>query len=136
MNTPPQNEYLLLFRGPAWYNGLSPEELQKIMSQSKAWFDRLIARGKVKGGQPLLREGAVVSGRNGTVIDGPFAESKEAIGGYLLLQADSVEEAVAIARSSPSLAYGTTIEVRPVAEACPLDLRARQLVRDEQLASA
>ena len=68
--------------------------------------------------------------------DGPFGESKEAIGSYLLLQVDSLEEAVAIAKGSPSLVYGTTFEVRPVAEECPLDVRARQIVREEQLANA
>ena len=137
MSTQTQNEYLLPFRGDEWHKGLSPEELQTVMSQCKAWFDQLTAQGKIKAGQPLVREGAIVSGRNGRVVaDGPFAESKEVIGGYLVLQAASLEEAVAIAKGSPSLAYGTAIEVRPVAEECPLDARARQIVREEQHANA
>jgi hypothetical protein len=137
MSTQTQNEYLLLFRGDEWHKGLSPEELQTVVSQCKAWFDQLTAQGKIKAGQPLVREGAIVSGRNGRLVaDGPFAESKEVIGGYLLLQADSLEEAVAIAKGSPGLAYGTTIEVRPVAEECPLDARARQIAREEQFANA
>ena len=137
MSTQTQNEYLLLFRGDDWYKGLSPEELQTVMSQCKAWFDQLTAQGKIKAGQPLVREGAIVSGRDGRVVaDGPFAESKEVIGGYLLLQADSLEEAVAIAKGSPSLAYGTAIEVRPVAEECPMAARARQIMPEAQLAHA
>lgn len=132
-----KSEYLLLFRGSEWYNGLSAEELQKVMSQCKTWFDRLAEQGKVKAGQPLVREGAIVSGKNGrSVVDGPFAESKEAIGGYLLLQADSLDEAIAIAKGNPTIAFGTTIEVRPVAEECPLDARARQISHEKQLANA
>ena len=137
MTTQKQNEYLLLFRGDAWYNRLSPEELQKAMSQFKDWFERLTAEGKLKAAQPLVREGRIVSGKQGRVVaDGPFAESKEAIGGYFLLAANSLDEAVAIAKSSPSLEYGTQIEVRPVAEECPMAARARQIMPEEQLANA
>ena len=69
------------------------------------------------------------------MTDGPFAESKEVIGGYLLVDGDSLEEAVAIAQTIPGLAYGGSIEVRPLAEECPLDVRARELAREEQLAT-
>lgn len=132
-----KSEYLLLFRGSEWYNGLSAEQLQQVMGQCKAWFDRLAEQGKLKAGQPLVREGVIVSGKNGrSVADGPFAESKEAIGGYLLLEVDSIAEAIAIAKTNPVLAYGTSIEVRPVAEHCPLDARVRQIAREEQLANA
>ena len=137
MSTPNKNGHLLLFRGNEWYKGLSPEEIQQVLGQSRAWFERLAAQGKVKGGQALVRRGAIVSGRNGRfVADGPFAESKEAIGGYLLLDVETLEEAIAIAQTSPSLAYGTAIEVRPVAEECPLDACARELAREEQLTTA
>ncbi len=57
---------MLLFRGDEWYKGLSAEELQNVMSQFQAWFDRLSAQGKVKAGQPLVRKGAIVSGKNWT----------------------------------------------------------------------
>jgi hypothetical protein len=59
------------------------------------------------------------------VADGPFAESKEAIGGYLLLQADHLNEAVEIARSNPMLEYGVIIEVRPVLAECAAFRRAK-----------
>ena len=130
-------EYLLLFRGGQWDKGLSPEELQRSMDQFMGWFERLKAEGKCKGGQPLEREGKIVSGKNGrTVADGPFAESKEAIGGYFLLAVSGLDEAVAIAKTCPSLEYGTQVEVRPVAEDCPMAARARQLMPEEQLATA
>ena len=136
MNTQDQNGYMLLYRSDEWYNRLSHQELQTLMNENNAWIQRLTAQGKVKPGRALERSGAIVSGKNGKVVtDGPFAESKEAIGGYLLLDVETIEEAIAIAQSSPSLAYGTSIEVRPVAEECPLDVRARELAEKEQLAT-
>jgi hypothetical protein len=137
MSTPNKNGHLLLFRGNEWYNGLSPAEIQEVLSQSRAWFERLAEQGKVKGGQALVRKGAIVSGKKGRLVsDGPFAESKEAIGGYLLLDVETFEEAIAIAQTSPSLAYGTAIEVRPVADECPLAACARETAQEEQLATA
>lgn len=120
-------EYMLLFRGPEWDEGLSPEELQHVMSRVMAWFEGLKQRGKVKAGQPLGPEGRTFSGRNGGIVaDGPFAESKEAVGGYLLLQADNLDEAAAIAQACPTLEYGISIEVRPVLEECPVFQRAEE----------
>ena len=127
MNTQTQNEYMLLFRGAQWDKGLSPEEIQEMVTQWYAWFDRLTQQGKCKAGQPLEREGKIVSGRNGrTVADGPFAESKEAIGGYFLLQVDDINEAVEIAKQCPGLDYGIDVEVRPVAEECAARARANE----------
>jgi hypothetical protein len=127
MNNQAQNEYLLLFRGSSWDKGLSPEQLQKTMDQFMAWFERLKQQGKVKAGQPLERTGKIVSGKNGRIVaDGPFAESKEAIGGYFLLQVDDLDEAVEIAKGCPVLEYGSTVEVRPVAEECPTFRRVKE----------
>jgi hypothetical protein len=132
MTKPSTNGFLLLFSGNEWHKELSREEIQKVVSQNQAWFERLAAQGKIKGGQALVRKGATVSGRNGRLVsDGPFAEAKEAIGGTLLLDMETLDEAIAIAQTSPSLAYGTSIEVRPVAEECPLDSYARELARQE-----
>jgi hypothetical protein len=91
-----------------------------------AWFKRLTDQGKCIAGNPLEPEGKLVSGRNGSVLaDGPFAESKEAIGGYFLLQVGSFDEALAIAKECPGLPYGAKIEVRPVAGECPMATEAR-----------
>ena len=121
-----KSEYMLLFRGPHWDKGLSPEDLQKVMGQVMGWFQGLKEQGRVKAGQPLAAEGRTVSGKKGRpVADGPFAETKEAVGGYLLLQADNLEEAVAIAKTNPTLEHGITIEVRPVLEECPIFQRAK-----------
>ncbi len=74
----------------------------------------------------------MVSGKNGrSVSDGPFAESKEAVGGYFLLNVSTFEEALAIAQQCPGLDHGAQVEVRPVAEICPL---FRDLVSEVELA--
>jgi len=132
-----QSGYMLLFRSDEWYEQLSHDEIQKVIGQNNAWIEGLIAQGKAKPGHVLQRNGATVSGKNGRILsDGPFAEAKEVIGGFLLLDVETIAEAIAIAQGSPTLAYGTSIEVRPVAEECPLDVRARELAQEQQLASA
>jgi hypothetical protein len=137
MNAQNQNGYMLLFRSDEWYEELAHDELQKVITQNNTWIEGLTAKGQAKPGHALHRRGVTVSGKKGNVVsDGPFAESKEVIGGFLVLNVDTLEEAIAIAKSSPSLAYGTSIEVRPLAEECPLDVRARELAREEQLATA
>src|SRR2546429_2002272 len=95
MSAQTQDKYMLLFRGNDWHKGLSPEEMQQVAGEWMAWFNRLTQQGKAIAGNPLEREGKIVSGKNGRVVaDGPFAESKEAIGGYFLLQVKSFDEAL------------------------------------------
>ncbi|MBI5384535.1 MAG: hypothetical protein HZA90_07580 [Verrucomicrobia bacterium] len=126
MNSPTTNsDYLLLFRGTNWDKELSPAQIQKVVSDWYAWFERLMQEGKATGGHPLRDEGKLVSGKKGRIVaDGPFAESKEAIGGYFYLQVANEEEAVAIAQQCPGLEYGCVVEVRPVAEMCAVKERA------------
>ena len=122
-----KSDYLLLFRGNVWDRGLSPAQLQKVVSDWMAWFERLKAEGKCTGGHPLETEGKVVSGRNGHIVaDGPFAESKEAVGGYFYLQVADENEAIEIARDCPGLEYGAVVEVRPVADICSVKQRAEE----------
>ena len=121
------SDYMLLFRSTNWDKDLSPRDLQRIMSETMAWFDRIREQGRHKGAQPLFGEGRIVSGKKGrTVADGPFAESKEAVAGYLLLAARDFDEAVEIARGWPLLECGGTVEIRPVAPECPGFVRIRE----------
>lgn len=123
-----KNEYMLLFTGSEWYNDLSATELKRVMEEGKAWFEKLIAQGKATPGHPLVRAGARVTARTGQVTtDGPYPETKEAVGGYMLLQVDSLEEAAAIAKSNPMVRYGVTIDIRQIAEECPCFQRAQEL---------
>jgi hypothetical protein len=119
MKTQHQEDYLLLFRGNAWLKQLSDAEVQKVTSEWMNWFEGLVQEGKCKDGHPLRDMGKLVTGKRGhIVIDGPFAESKEAIGGYFHLQVADEDEAVAIAQKCPGLGYGCVVEVRPLAERC------------------
>ncbi len=136
--TTAKSDYMLLFRGTNWDQELSPEQRQKVVTEWYAWFDRLTQEGKCKGGHPLRDEGKIVSGRKGrTVADGPFAESKEAIGGYFYLEVADEDEAIAIAQQCPGLEYGAVVEVRPVAEMCTVKARALEIASGRgQLADA
>jgi len=120
MNIKDQTGYMLLFVGMEWHKGLSSEQTQKVSEDWMAWFKRLNEQGKAVAGHPLGFEGKSVSGKNRTVTDGPFAEAKEAIGGYFMLDVATMDEAVAIAQQCPGLPYGAKVEVRPVLSECPL----------------
>jgi len=122
---------MLLFRGSDWDRKLSPEELQQVMSKWTAWHDKLVEEGKIRSAHPLIPDGRIVSQKKGhAVADGPFAESKEAIAGYFLIQMTDLDEALQIARQCPTLEHGMIVEVRPVAEVCPHFQRVgRELAR-------
>jgi hypothetical protein len=105
------SEYLVISRGQ-WDRDVPPEEIQGAIDRFYEWHDRLVGEGTMKRGHRLAREGKTVS-RDG-VVDGPYAESKEVIGGYWFIVAGSLEEAVRIASDNPCLAYGLSFEVRPI----------------------
>jgi hypothetical protein len=124
-NTP--SAYILLFRnaGPDTHAHLSPEQRQRLVSEWTAWFDGLVAAGKATEGQPLELTTRVVSGPGGArVVDGPFAEAKEVVAGYVKLVVADLDEATAIAQRHPGLAYGMVIEVREMTAHCHLGLHA------------
>lgn len=115
---PPDNEFLFLMRGADWDKGLSPQEAQRGMEDMLAWLNELTERGLMRGGQPLDFKGVVIREQDGVVTDGPYVESKEAVGGYLLIHAETAGEAIAAARACPVLKYGLQIEVRPTLLNC------------------
>lgn len=121
--------FLLIFRDstPERYSALSAEQRQRLLQQWNSWYDGLAEQGKVQHGHPLEAESRVVSGSRGErVVDGPFAEAKEAVGGYFLLTVSDIDEATEIAKQCPSLDLGISVEVRPVAEYCEaLGVRGR-----------
>lgn len=121
MNPNPQQstgEHLLLIRGTHWNSGLSPAELQRIMTDFYGWVESLQNSGLLRAAQPLVEAGQLVTGPQSLVTDGVFAESKEAIAGYFLLAVASTEEAVKLAQACPILDHGAQIEVRPIADLC------------------
>jgi hypothetical protein len=118
------NQFILLFRGKDWDDGVPPEKLQELMDRFTAWSEGLMRSGKVRGGQALGRSGVTISRRG--VADGPFIESKEAIGGYCILAVETMEEAIAIARTAPFLDFESSIEIRPMLDECPVFKRIRE----------
>jgi len=125
--SPTPTPYLLFFRntGPENYQHLSPEQRQKVVADWNAWFEGLLAQGKATEGQPLEPETRVVAGKNARVTDGPFAEATEAIGGYVKLMVNSMDEATEIARRHPGLAYGLVIEIREMTPHCHLGVNTK-----------
>jgi hypothetical protein len=109
---PPPAEYLVISRGQ-WNKTLSRVEIQNAIDQFYVWLDRLVNEGKMKRGQRLTNEGKTIAGQN-LATDGPFGESKEVIGGYWLILANSLEEAAEIARGNPCLDCGLFLEIRPI----------------------
>ena len=129
METPPaRSTFLLLFRntGPENHAHLSPDQRQELVVEWNSWFDGLVAQGKATEGQPLELATRVVSGAGGgRVVDGPFAEAKEAVGGYVKLVVADLAEATAIARQHPGLEHGMLIEVRELTPHCHLGVNTK-----------
>jgi len=78
--------------------GYSPDEMQKLVQEHMNWVQKLSTDGTFLGGDGLMPDGKVITGKDALVKDGPYIESKEIIGGYYLLQANSIEEATVIAK--------------------------------------
>ncbi|HEY4247018.1 MAG TPA: YciI family protein [Lacunisphaera sp.] len=126
---PASSPYLLFFRnsGPETHQHLSAAQRQQLVTRWNAWYDDLAAVGKAVEGQPLELETRIVSGIAGSrVVDGPFAEAKEAIGGYVKLMVSGLEEATEIARKHPGLTYGLIIEIRWMTAECHLGVNANR----------
>jgi hypothetical protein len=106
-------EFLYLYRGGQ--RGATAEESEQIMQKWMNWFKDLTASGNLKdGGQPLEAEGKVVRDKRGTVTDGPFAEAKDLVGGYTLVEAENLTRAAELAKGCPILERDGIVEVRPV----------------------
>ena len=121
--SPRASSFMLLFRnaGPDTHRHLSPAQRDELTQQWNNWYEGLAAKGKVQHGRPLGLEGRVVSGANGQLVtDGPYAETKEVVGGYFFLKVADLDEATEIAKQCPGLPLGLTVEVRPVAEVSPV----------------
>lgn len=95
----------------------SPDEIMAITKNYMSWADKMRAEGRLKGGDKLTFDpGKVIRPKNGraTVTDGPYAESKEMVGGYFMISAKDYDEACRLAETCPHLGYGGDIEVRQV----------------------
>jgi len=108
-------EFALIMRHQDGKKVASPEQLKTWMNQTMDWIGGIAAQNKFSGGTGLLFDNARVIKSNKTVTDGPFGEINETIGGYIIVKADSVEEAVEFAKGCPVLGgEGNTMEVRKI----------------------
>lgn len=108
-------QFLLLFRGRDTHPQASPEEIQAQMQKWFAWIDGLAKEKKYLTGNPLEDTGRTISGTRKVVTDGPFAEGKEMLGGYILIAVENYDEAAAIANNCPILDSDSgSVEVREV----------------------
>ena len=110
-------EFMLLIRNEQDHlASLSPGQNQQFLNDCMVYINKLMGEGKLKGAQPLVREGKIISGSKGAWKDGPFNETKEVIVGYYHILADNIDEAISIAKGNPEFAYTkhARIEVRPI----------------------
>jgi hypothetical protein len=112
------NYVLLLHEAPnQGDDDLSPDEIQELIQRYVAWSQEIRERGHHVGGEKLADEGGRVlsmSGDSPRVIDGPYAEAKEIVGGYFVIQARDYDEAIEVAKGCPHLRKGNRIEVRQI----------------------
>jgi hypothetical protein len=103
-------KFMLILHGPPnnW-SDLSPSEIQRVIEKYQGWFDKLRAEGRIVNSDKLRDEGGKVLSKQGgrvTVVDGPYSEAKEVVGGYATFRAESYEEALELVSDCPHLAFG------------------------------
>jgi hypothetical protein len=107
------SEFAYVYRGRD--TSASPEQMQRQLEKWTTWFKELTAKGHIKDpGHPLEGSGKVVKGKQKTVTDGPFAEAKDVIGGFTLVEALDLGQAVELSKGCPILEVGGSVEVRPI----------------------
>lgn len=116
MTTPVHPTFMFVFREAQTASGRAAAETPESFQRWLDWVAGLRAKGQYVAGEPLEPgPGSVLRGKESvTVTDGPYAEAKEVVGGYILIRVASFAEAVAIARDCPGLPDGGSVEVRQV----------------------
>jgi len=110
------NEYMLIFRHEDGAKVASPEQIEKWMKQTLDWIGGIAAQNKFSYGNGLPFDDSKVVWKNDLVTNGPFGDIKETIGGFIVVKAESVDEAVEFAKGSPVLlGEGNSVEVRRIA---------------------
>jgi hypothetical protein len=109
-------KFLFIYRGGNdRYDTMTPDELQQNMQKWTSWIAEGFQKGwLLEAGDALTPEGRVVNAKK-AITDGPFVESKEIIGGFSIVQADTIDAAAELAKGCPGLLTGGKVEVRPLA---------------------
>ena len=109
------NDFMYLFRGgDTPPPNETPEQAQAHMKRWLEWVNKLAEAGKVKVGEPLEVSGKTITGKDQLVTDGPFAEGKELVGGFLIVTCRDIDEATDLARECPVFLRDGSVEIRPI----------------------
>ena len=108
-------KFLFVYRNTSEsYGTMSPEEMQQMLQKWQTWITEGLRQGwMLEAGDGLKKEGRVING-NKVVSDGPFIEAKEIVGGFSIVQADTLDAAAELAKGCPIFLRGGSVEVRPL----------------------
>ncbi len=109
-------DFLLIFRNTASSNAIPPsaEQMQSMMKTWQDWIGNIAAQNKLtSSGNRLETEGVVIKPNN-IITNGPYVEIKEAIGGYIVVKAESLAEATELSKDCPILQVGGNVEIRAI----------------------
>jgi hypothetical protein len=106
-------KFMLIFQGEQ-PGQMSPEQMQANMAKWMAWIDKLAKNDQYVSGEPLLPGGKLIKGNIKSVTDGPYTEGKEIVGGFFVVKAKDMNEAVALCKDYPGFEFGGSIQVRQV----------------------
>ena len=111
-------QFMLVLRDdPSQYANLKPADWQNLLEKYNAWSERLGAEGRLVGGKKLTDGAGKTLRLNAgklSIKDGPFAESKEVVGGFYILKADSYDHAIELCRDHPAFITKGSVEIREV----------------------
>jgi hypothetical protein len=105
-------KFMLIFQGGIQQDA-SPQDMQANMGKWMSWVENLQKEGKYVSGEALLPGGKLVTGKT-SVTDGPYTEGKEVVGGFFVINANNIQEAVDECQDYPDFEYGGQVQVRPV----------------------
>jgi hypothetical protein len=97
----------------AW-GRLPPADQDALMAKYTAWVEELSRTGRMRGGAPLGGPGRLLRRVGGSVVDEPYAATKDVLTGWFLIEATDLADATAVARGCPALTHGESVIVRPL----------------------
>lgn len=106
-------QFMLLIHDGDW-SELSPEQMQETINKYIAWTRKLADQGRMVAGDELKEGGRKLIVKNGQIVDGPFTETKELIGGYFVIKAKDYDDAVAITKECPTFDHGGAVQIREI----------------------
>ena len=105
------NEFMMIFRSTPMDMQMTPEQIQANIKLWQDWIGGIAAQGKFVSTNQLSSEGKTLKPNN-VITDGPYAEVKEIIGGYVIVQTETLDDAMKLAEGCPILQVGGHVEVR------------------------